>query len=70
MACPHLEYRTESDDRSFDHERAFCRLAGSFVRPVKADICNDRFEFDHREQCDLFREYAEGLKVVDAPGSG
>ena len=59
MVCPYLEYRSESDDHSFDHERPYCCIADSFVSPMKADICNDRFDFDHREYCDLFRDHEE-----------
>lgn len=61
MTCPYLEYRREDEDRSFDHERPYCRIAGSdespFVSPVKADVCTDRFDFDHREHCDRFRNH-------------
>lgn len=57
MACPYLEYRRENDDRSFDHERPYCGAADTFVPPMKADICNDRYEFDHCTHCDVFREH-------------
>ena len=63
MTCPYLEYKREGEDRSFDHERPYCWIAGSdessFVPPVKADVCNDRFDFDHREHCDRFRDHVE-----------
>lgn len=55
MVCPYLEYRREGDDVEFDHERPFCALMEEFVSPMRADICNDRFEFHHAEHCEYFR---------------
>lgn len=59
MACPHLEYRTESEGHSFDHERAYCAVAGRFVEPMRADICNDRYDLSHAEDCEIFRDHEE-----------
>jgi hypothetical protein len=58
MTCPHLEYRRADGDQEFDHERPYCAILGEFVSPVRADICNDRFDFDHERHCDVFREHA------------
>ncbi|MFC7069021.1 3-keto-5-aminohexanoate cleavage protein [Halobaculum lipolyticum] len=58
-ACPFLAYRSEGDGRSFDHERPYCTVADEFVSPMQADVCNDRFDFDHRSHCDVYREYVE-----------
>lgn len=57
MTCPYLEYRESDDDHEFDHERPYCGAQGTFVSPVKADICNDRFDFDYRD-CDVFRAHS------------
>ena len=63
MACPHLSYRTESDDSQSDDERfaeprAYCTVAERFVQPMRADICNDRYDLDHAQQCEIYREHA------------
>lgn len=60
MACPYVEYRTSDGDLSFDHERPYCTVVGSFVAPMRADMCNDEGELHHEESCEFFRE-AEGL---------
>ena len=59
MACPHLAYRREDDDHTFDTERAFCTVIGEFVQPMRADICNDRYDLDHATDCEIFREHAD-----------
>jgi hypothetical protein len=60
MVCPHLEYRREAGDRSFDHERAYCDVMEAFCTPMRADVCNDRFDFDHEAHCDVYQEHAAG----------
>jgi len=60
MACPYLEYRTAAGDRSFDEPRAFCGAAETFVEPMRADICNDRYDLDHATHCEIYREHADG----------
>lgn len=58
MVCPHLIYRRESADKSFDHERAYCSVMEAFCSPMRADVCNDRFEFDHAAHCEVFQDHA------------
>jgi len=65
MTCPYLEYRAEDDDHEFDHERPYCAAAEEFVSPMKADVCNDRHEFDHTEDCDVFRRVAENAATPE-----
>lgn len=55
MACPHLDYRTADDEHEFDHERPYCAVLDEFVSPMRADICNDRFDFHHAEDCEVFK---------------
>jgi hypothetical protein len=55
MTCPYLEYRRSDDEHEFDHERPYCGLQESFVSPMRADICNDRFEFHHADHCEVYR---------------
>lgn len=57
MTCPFLEYRSSDDEREFDHERPYCAVMEEFVSPMKADVCNDRHEFDHAEYCDVYAEH-------------
>ncbi|MDY6819656.1 MAG: hypothetical protein SVG88_13435 [Halobacteriales archaeon] len=58
--CPYLDYREsdEESDAEFDTPRAYCTAADRFVQPMRADICNDRFELDHTRHCEIFREQA------------
>jgi len=65
MTCPYLEYRRRDEDHEFDHERPYCGVAGEFVSPMKADICNDRFDFGHEHDCEVYKEHVEEL----VPGS-
>ena len=58
MTCPHLDYRRADDEHAFDTERAFCTVIEEFVQPMRADICNDRYELDHASDCEIFREHA------------
>lgn len=57
MSCPYLEYHQSADDQQFDEQRAYCTAAGRFVQPMRADICNDRYELDHAEHCEIYREH-------------
>lgn len=58
MTCPFLEYRDEAGDASFEHDRPYCTAAQSFVQPMRADICNDRYALDHERDCEIYREHA------------
>jgi hypothetical protein len=57
--CPHLAYRTGDGDRGFETPRAYCTVAGRFVRPVRADTCNARYELSPREHCELYRDHED-----------
>jgi hypothetical protein len=65
MTCPHLTYRTENDDHTFDTERAFCTVVEEFVQPMRTDICNDRYDLDHTTDCEIYREHER-----DSSGNG
>ncbi|WP_280587015.1 hypothetical protein [Halorubrum sp. Boch-26] len=52
--CPHLAYREEGDGRSFETARAFCTVTGSFVQPMRADVCNARYELDPAADCEFY----------------
>ena len=58
MTCPYLEYRDEAADRRFDEARAYCAVADRFVQPMRADICNDRYELAHERHCEIYLEHA------------
>lgn len=55
MTCPYLDYRDESGDRSFETPRAYCTAADRFVQPMRADVCNDRYDLDHAADCEIYR---------------
>ncbi len=59
MACPFLDYRAVDGDTRFDEPRAFCTAADRFVQPMRADICNDRYDLDHAEHCEIYRANQE-----------
>ncbi|EMA43100.1 hypothetical protein [Halococcus saccharolyticus] len=68
MTCPHLEYHQGADDSEASGEdfavpRAYCTVADRFVQPMRADICNDRYDLDHEQHCAIYREHA----TSDAP---
>ncbi|GAB7009684.1 hypothetical protein [Halorubrum trueperi] len=54
--CPHLAYRKGGDGRSFDVARAFCTVTGSFVQPMRADICTARYGLDPKTDCEFYVE--------------
>ncbi len=64
--CEHLEYR--EDDR-FPTERAFCTVVGEFVQPVRADVCNARYDLAPAEHCEYYREH-EGIEDEWLTGDG
>lgn len=59
MTCPHLAYRRAAGDTEFDEPRACCGVVEAFVQPMRADICNDRWELDHATHCEIYRDHAE-----------
>jgi len=65
MACPFLDYRSETEDRQFDEPRAFCTAVDVFVQPMRADICNDRYDLDHAADCEIYREHADRGDTAD-----
>ncbi|UPW00714.1 hypothetical protein M0R88_01100 [Halorussus gelatinilyticus] len=67
--CPYLEYRALSEAGRAE-SRAYCTAADEFVQPMRADICNDRYDLDHETDCEIYRE-AEGLSEgVEGEGAG
>ena len=56
MACPYLAYRTGDDERTFDEARAYCTVVDRFVQPMRADVCNDRYDLNHADHCEIYRE--------------
>ena len=57
MTCPYLEYRAESAENSFDTARAHCAITEEFVQPMRADICNDRYDLGHERDCEICRDH-------------
>lgn len=68
MTCPYLEYRRESNDRSFDADRAYCTAADRFVQPMRADICNDRYDLEHDRDCEIYLAHASDGDANDGYG--
>lgn len=56
MACPYSEHRREADDRTFDTARACCLAIKEFVQPMRAGICNDRYDLDHTADCEFYHD--------------
>lgn len=57
MTCPHLAYRTPAEVAD-GQPRAYCEVVDRFVQPMRADICNDRYDLDHETHCEIYREEA------------
>lgn len=68
MTCPYLEYHRTTDDREFETERAFCTAAETFVQPMRADICNNRYGLDHETHCEIYRA-ATGTDEPESTGA-
>ena len=61
MTCPYLEYRESNGEQTFSTGRAYCGVVDRFVQPMRADVCNDRFDLRHDGDCEHFRAtQAEG----------
>lgn len=54
MTCPYLEYRAESGGMAFETERAYCTAVDQFVQPMRADVCNDRYDLEHSTDCEYY----------------
>jgi hypothetical protein len=54
MTCPYLTYRATAGEQSFDEPRAYCAVAETFVQPMRADVCNDRYGLSHATDCEIF----------------
>ncbi|GAB3682493.1 hypothetical protein GCM10028857_08450 [Salinarchaeum chitinilyticum] len=70
MTCPHLDYRSASDERQFDEPRAYCTIADRFVQPMRAAVCNDRYALDHAKHCEIFIANADGDDTDPAESDG
>jgi hypothetical protein len=66
MTCPLLEYRDGDDDHAFDVERAYCTAVDAFVQPMRADVCNDRYDLHHAEDCEYYRDHVDDAREDDA----
>ncbi|WP_458188545.1 hypothetical protein [Haladaptatus sp. NG-WS-4] len=60
MVCPYLEYSDENDGVTFAEPRAYCTVVDEFVQPMRADVCNDRYELSHEHHCEIFRQHVSG----------
>ena len=63
MTCPYLEYREGVEGAPT--ERAYCAAVDEFVQPMRADVCNDRYDLSHTSDCEFYRE-AEGLEAGES----
>ncbi|XVH33214.1 hypothetical protein ACNS7O_16735 (plasmid) [Haloferacaceae archaeon DSL9] len=52
--CQYLEYRTSADGKQFDTARAYCTAVNQFVQPMRADICNYRYDLDPTRDCEYY----------------
>lgn len=59
VPCPLLAYRDEDDDHDFDTARAYCTAIGEFVEPMRADICNNRYNLHHEDHCEIFQAHID-----------
>ncbi|MGM0605403.1 MAG: hypothetical protein ACQETB_06985 [Halobacteriota archaeon] len=52
--CRYLQYRTDGQEMEFDTPRAYCTAVDSFVQPMRADICNYRYDLDPETDCEYY----------------
>ena len=57
MTCPLLEYRRGDEDQTFETARAYCTATETFVEPMRADICNDRYDLHHADDCEIYEAH-------------
>lgn len=69
MTCPFLDYRAAAGGREFDTERAYCTAAEQFVQPLRADVCNDRYDLHHAEHCEIYLAHADELDAAEREGT-
>lgn len=63
--CKYLQYSREADGKQFNTKRAYCTAAEQFVQPMRADICNYRYNLKPEQDC----EYYEDAESPDADQS-
>ncbi|QLG61726.1 hypothetical protein [Halorarum salinum] len=66
--CRYLEYRAEGDGKEFDVERAYCTAAQRFVQPMRADVCNRRYDLEPERDCEYY-EAAESAGADEGAGA-
>lgn len=59
VRCPYLDYRTEAGEQSFSTERPYCTITEEFVQPMRADICNGRYDLSHERHSEIYRDHEE-----------
>lgn len=64
--CRYLEYRVEAGGKEFETARAFCTVDDRFVQPMRADICNRRYDLEPERDCEIF----ERAQASDEPETG
>ena len=57
MTCPFLDYRAQHGETTFEHERPYCTAIDQFVQPMRADICNNRYDLHHESDCEIFLDH-------------
>ena len=54
--CPHLDYRESSGGTEFETARAYCTAVEAFVEPMRADVCNARYDLSFETDCEFYEE--------------
>jgi hypothetical protein len=68
MTCPYLDYRSEARGKTFETPRAYCRIEQRFVQPMRADLCNDRYDLSHARHCEVYLEHENDGEDDDRDG--
>ncbi|MFB6161211.1 MAG: hypothetical protein ABEJ61_08555 [Haloferacaceae archaeon] len=68
--CPHLDYRDAGDGTVFETARAYCTVADRFVQPLRADVCNARYDLDPAEHCEIYRDHGAAGEGDDPGDAG
>lgn len=69
MVCPFLEYRSLPSTDASDEPRAYCEAADRFVQPLRADICNDRYDLSHNRDCEIYLDRVDSTEAAEPGGA-
>lgn len=68
--CRYLEYRAEGQGKRFDTARAYCTVVDEFVQPMRADVCNRRYDLEPETDCEYYEAAVSDSDDGEESGNG